>query len=202
MCTYGRPKTLDFEPPKSVWLVELGPTGLVSATACPLTVPTTTIRVAGTVIELTAHAVSFDYVHATLTDPDRPVGAWWKLRRRFAHLIQVEWIDPATGEVKAIPLDHDAPEPAALPTPPTGEGSEHGFYGEGNQQCLRCGTAPGQPCFRTRTAHGVEYNNGITPDADSPARNWPNSDGSPTSSSTTTVTTSNCGSTPTDTTRR
>ncbi|WP_280420860.1 metallophosphoesterase family protein [Nocardia carnea] len=154
----GRPKALDFDPPKSVWLVDLGPTGLVSATACPLTVPATTIRIAGTLAELTAHAVSFDYIHATLTDPTRPVGAWRELQRRFPHLIQVEWIDPASGEVKAIPLDHD--EPTALAVPQTGEGPEFGFYGEGDEECLRCGAAPGQPCFRVRAAHGVEYNNG------------------------------------------
>lgn len=150
----GRPQGLDFDPPKSVCLVELGPNGLSSTKELLLEVPSKTIHIGGTMAELAEREGSEDYVHAKLTDPSRPTRAWRRLRSRFPYLVHVEWIDPATGELKPIPLDADAPEPAAvMQEMHTSNEPWRGFYGEGDEECLRCGAQPGHPCFQVQCSY-------------------------------------------------
>ncbi len=149
------PRPIDFDPPKSVCMIDLGADGLTSTTEVPLLMPSGLVRVEGTLTELTAATRSLDYVHATLTDAFRPSGAWKQLRRRFPFLVRAEWVDPVTASV--TPLHPDEAEPhASLATsmPVTGE-LWRGFYGEMDQPCLRCGAHPGRPCFQIRSAIGA-----------------------------------------------
>jgi DNA repair protein SbcD/Mre11 len=72
---------------KSSWLVELGPSGLVSVEAVPAPVHRDLVVLRGRLDELLASPALADaercFVSATLTDPVRPVDAMAALQRRF-----------------------------------------------------------------------------------------------------------------------
>ncbi|WP_327116941.1 exonuclease subunit SbcD [Nocardia sp. NBC_01730] len=149
------PRTIDFDPPKSVCMIDLDTDGLTSTTEVPLLMPSGLARAEGTLAELMAGTRSLDYIRATLTDAVRPSGAWKQLRRRFPFLVRAEWVDPVTASV--TPLHPDEAEPhasLAMAMPVTGE-LWRGFYGEIDQPCLRCGAQPGRPCFQIRSALGA-----------------------------------------------
>ena len=149
------PRPIDFDPPKSVCVINLGADGLTSTTEVPLLMPSGLLHVEGTLAELATATRSVDYVRATLTDKTHPPGAWKQLRRRFPFLVRAEWVDPVTGSVTALHPDETEPHTSlAASMPVTGE-LWRGFYGEMDQTCLRCGAHPGRPCFQVRSALGA-----------------------------------------------
>jgi exonuclease SbcD len=78
---------------KSMWLVELGPQGEVSAERIDCPVPRRLARLRGELEELLGgpeFAAAEDcWVHVTLTDPARPPQAMERLRVRFPHTLQL-----------------------------------------------------------------------------------------------------------------
>ncbi|WP_042374717.1 exonuclease SbcCD subunit D [Streptacidiphilus neutrinimicus] len=78
---------------KSMWLVELGPAGEVSAERIDCPVPRRLARLRGELEELltaSAHAAVEDcWLHVTLTDTARPAQAMERLRARFPHTLQL-----------------------------------------------------------------------------------------------------------------
>lgn len=149
------PQAIDFDPPKSLCLVDLGPDGALSMTPCPPLVPSAMVRIEGSTAELAASEGSLDYVCASLTDAVRPVDVWRRLRARFPHLVRVEWADPHTAAVTPLHLDEPEPQPPAVDVSSAAGEVWRGFYGEMDEPCLRCGAQPGRPCFQVRCAIGA-----------------------------------------------
>ncbi|MFX0573141.1 exonuclease subunit SbcD [Nocardia nepalensis] len=160
----NRPKTVDFDPPKSVCVVDLGPDGLLTADPYPLPVPSGTKLVGGSLLELSAHEGSLDYVCATLTDPVRPVDAWRQLRLRFPYLIHIDWVRSDTGDLIPIPRDESDHEVVVIGDSPAVHGPWRGFYGELGHECLRCGASAEHPCFRIRCIGGAFTNSTYHPE--------------------------------------
>ncbi|MFI2279632.1 exonuclease SbcCD subunit D [Nocardia beijingensis] len=149
------PRPIDFDPPKSVCIVDLGADGLTSTTEVALLMPSGLIQAEGTLAELTAGTRSLDYVRATLTDAVRPSGAWKQLRRRFPFLVRAEWIDPVAANVTPLHPDETEPHTSLATSMPVTGAIWRGFYGEMDQPCLRCGAHAGRPCFQIRSALGA-----------------------------------------------
>ncbi|MBC2934663.1 exonuclease SbcCD subunit D [Nocardioides sp. zg-1228] len=84
---------------KGSWLVELGASGLRSATWIDAPVPRRLARITGTLTDLLADptlAVHEDaWVQAVLTDDRRPARAMEQLRRRFPHTLVLQFPTPA-----------------------------------------------------------------------------------------------------------
>ncbi|WP_459962250.1 metallophosphoesterase family protein [Nocardia sp. IFM 10818] len=153
----NRSKRIDFDPPKSVYIVDLGPGGLSNVELIPLAVPSGTKRVVGSLAEIVGHEDSGDYVRAILTDADRPLDAWHQLRPRFPYLIQVEWADPETGSITPISWDELEPEVVVDDSPAVDE-PWRGFYSQLGDECLLCGAPAEHPCFRIRCNGGASTN--------------------------------------------
>jgi exonuclease SbcD len=101
---------------KGSWLVELGADGLGAVEFVDAPVPRPLARLRGTLEDLltsTAHARhEWSWVHATLTDPVRPLQAMERLRARFPHVLVLAF-DPAGAR------------PAGAPTARTEGRSDH-----------------------------------------------------------------------------
>jgi exonuclease SbcD len=101
---------------KGSWLVELGADGLGAVEFVDAPVPRPLARLRGTLEDLltsTAHARhEGSWVHATLTDPVRPLQAMERLRARFPHVLVLAF-DPAGAR------------PAGAPTARTEGRSDH-----------------------------------------------------------------------------
>ncbi|MGW0249855.1 metallophosphoesterase family protein [Nocardia goodfellowii] len=150
-------RRIDFDPPKSVAIVDIGPDGLQQVEAYPLPMPKGTVQVVGSLLELAEREGSYDYVCAALTDPARPVGAWRQLRQRFPYLIRVDWINPDTGQAAPILWDELEPEAVVDDLPAEGE-PWRGFYSQLGDECLRCGAPAEHPCFQIRCEGGASTN--------------------------------------------
>lgn len=83
---------------KSVTLVDLGPTGLVSTTRIALTELRALVTLTGTMAELLVapehDAYTEHYVSAVLTDATRPVEPMRRLQQRFPCCVHLEWVPP------------------------------------------------------------------------------------------------------------
>jgi exonuclease SbcD len=91
---------------KSVWLVELGPDGLVDVERRPLPVPRRLATVRGELAEVLADRVNESlvdcYVSVVLTDPVRPVDGMRRLQERFPFAVRMEW-QPAGASLAGAP---------------------------------------------------------------------------------------------------
>ncbi|WP_037606679.1 exonuclease SbcCD subunit D [Streptacidiphilus rugosus] len=80
---------------KTMWLVELGPAGELTAARIDCPVPRRLVRLRGELAELLsspAHDAAEDcWVQVTLTDAARPAQAMEQLRRRFPHTLQLSF---------------------------------------------------------------------------------------------------------------
>ncbi|MHA6764351.1 exonuclease SbcCD subunit D [Streptacidiphilus sp. PAMC 29251] len=85
---------------KSMWLVDLGPAGELTARRIDCPVPRKLARIRGTLVALLEDPAlerhREAWVQATLTDPDRPERAMEQLRTRFPHTLQLAF-EPVGG---------------------------------------------------------------------------------------------------------
>jgi exonuclease SbcD len=91
---------------KGSWLVDLGPSGVISAEFVEAPVPRPLARIRGTLDEL-LEAVRFGFaepawVQATLTDNVRPGQPMERLSRRFPHALVISF-EPASGARVGLP---------------------------------------------------------------------------------------------------
>ncbi|OBB49119.1 exonuclease SbcCD subunit D [Nocardia sp. 852002-51244_SCH5132740] len=140
------PQLIDFDPPKSVWLADIGPDGLSAVDRYLLPMPRRLVTITGTLDSISAGPPSHDYVSVVLTDASPAADARAVLRERFPFLLDIDsqtHAQPQPGAVERVVL--------ADPTrgPNTGTPKRwFGFYGEGREDCLRCGAVAEQPCIR------------------------------------------------------
>jgi exonuclease SbcD len=104
---------------KGSWLVELGATGVRSATWIDAPVPRRLARITGTLADLLADpalAVHEDaWVQAVITDERRPARAMEQLRRRFPHTLVLQFPTPqADARTPTRPADGTSDHAIAL----------------------------------------------------------------------------------------